>query len=291
MQAPPTPSYQHVDAGADATTNATADAGRHRHRHCQRQRQRRRRSPPPTPTRSTQPPRPGPLGVVNKIVPLGFRIALCKWNLWQGGRVGAGTWSPLPAAVPPHTLTTAQTDLLFGISSVAGVAIAVSQGNAGDIPVNAAGVVVVGALAFFDLGATGSQVDQAKEMMANDSLGKVRGVVLAALLAAAAATAAAAAAAAGTTTNPGESAKFQAGFPRRAIVHVDEKSICTHAHRPPHPTPPYPTSFCKDLWSEDPQAPSDGEADGEAGAAPPAPGKVMSAADLGISSGEGTEES
>mmetsp|Transcript_32815 Transcript_32815/g.75933 ORF Transcript_32815/g.75933 Transcript_32815/m.75933 type:complete len:120 (+) Transcript_32815:403-762(+) len=114
-----------------------------------------------------------------------------------------------------------RTDLLFGISSVAGVAIAVSQGNAGDVPVNAAGVVVIGALAFFDLGATGSQVDQAKEMMANDSLGK-------------------------------------------------------------------------DLWSEDPagvQASADGGESDEPGATAPVPGKVMSAADLGISPDEGAEES
>ena len=79
------------------------------------------------------------MSVVNKIVPSGFRVALYA---------------------------------IFGIATIAGVGIAGSQGDAGNVAVNAIGLVLVGGAAVLDAKSQGDQVTAAGEAMRNTQLAK-----------------------------------------------------------------------------------------------------------------------
>ena len=79
----------------------------------------------------------GPIVVVNKLAPIGFRYALYG---------------------------------LFSIVGVAGVAIAVTQGNPQDALLNGAGLFVAVGLAFLDISSQGAQIEATKEVMKNENL-------------------------------------------------------------------------------------------------------------------------
>jgi len=81
----------------------------------------------------------GPMSVVSKFLPPPFRIALYA---------------------------------LFSIVGLAGVVIAATQGNAGDIGINAIGLVLTATLAFFDLRNKDDQVGAARAAMDNENLAK-----------------------------------------------------------------------------------------------------------------------
>ena len=81
----------------------------------------------------------GPMSVVNKIVPSGFRIALYA---------------------------------LFGIAGAAGVGIAVTQNHPNDAVINGGGLMLVAGLAFFDVKSQSDQVDATMTSMSNDQLAK-----------------------------------------------------------------------------------------------------------------------
>lgn len=79
----------------------------------------------------------GPLVVVNKFLPAGFRYALYG---------------------------------LFGIVGGAGVGIAASQGKMDDVALNGVGLVLAVGFAFLDVSASKGQVEEAKAVMRNENL-------------------------------------------------------------------------------------------------------------------------
>jgi len=81
----------------------------------------------------------GPMSVVNKIAPSGFRFSLYA---------------------------------LFGVIGAAGVGIAVSQGNLGDAGINGIVLIFAAGAAFFDAQNQGDQVEATKAAMDNESLAK-----------------------------------------------------------------------------------------------------------------------